>query len=82
MKKIKCENKLSCLFDRDKLIKVKKRNENKIKNNLSKKKNNNRNLMKNKTMTDFNHVKKNLNLTTRNDGNKQNNKILNYHIYI
>ena len=72
LKKIKYYKKCNNILDREKLIKVKKSNV----VIASKKKNRNKkahNLIKNKTVTDFNRNKRNLNLTERNDENNNTN---------
>ena len=75
IQRIKNEKKLKLcnLYERDKLIKVKKR-EIKVDNI--------RNLIKNRTVTNFNREKNKMSLSARNNGIEKYNKNTNYHIYI
>ena len=85
IQRIKKEKKLNNLYERDKLIKVKKMDDNKKRFNGLKKNikiNNIRNLIKNRTVTNFSREKNNISLTTRNEGGEHLNKKFNYHIYI
>ena len=85
IQRIKKEKKLNNLYERDKLIKVKKMDDNKKRFNGLKKNikiNNIRNLIKNRTVTNFSREKNNISLKTRNEGGEHLNKKFNYHIYI
>ena len=82
LKKIKTDAKFNNLLEKDKLIKVKKRN---ILNNSKKKacRNNNLNLIKHKTMSNLMINKKHLNITERNEMSiRQSYNKKDYHIYI
>ena len=77
MQKVKSGTKFNNLIEKNKLIKVKKREAKKNYKNKSVS-----SLLKYKTMTNLNRVKRNLNFLSKNEENKEFGKKMNYHIYI
>ena len=85
LQKVKSGTKFNNLIEKNKLIKVKKREAKKKIINREKENDKNKNvssLLKYKTMTNFNRVKRNLNFLSKNEENKEFGKKMNYHIYI
>ena len=83
--KVKSGTKFNNLIEKNKLIKVKKREAKKKIINREKENDKNKNvssLLKYKTMTNLNRVKRNLNFLSKNEENKEFGKKMNYHIYI
>ena len=81
LNKIKQDKKNNKIVFSDKLIKVQKSKILNV-NKKNDKKENNHSLIKNKTMASLNRIKKKLNFISKNEIVKQDNKQINYHIYI
>ena len=81
LNKIKQDKKNNKIVFSDKLIKVQKSKILNV-NKKNDKKENNHSLIKNKTMASLNRIKKKLNFISKNEIIKQDNKHINYHIYI
>ena len=85
MQKVKSRKIFNNLIEKNKLIKVKKREAKKKIINREKENYKNKSvssLLKYKTMTNLNRVKRNLNFLSKNEENKEFGKKMNYHIYI
>ena len=85
LQKVKSGTKFNGLIEKNKLIKVKKREAKKKIINREKENYKNKSvssLLKYKTMTNLNRVKRNLNFLSKNEENKEFGKKMNYHIYI